>query len=261
MFCATCNAAESAPAAEKFTYVIVHGSTGGGWDWKKMGHLLTEQGHVVYRPTLTGLGERVHLSNPSIGLDTHVDDIVNLILFEDLHNVVLVGHSYAGMVITGVTDRIPDRIRHVVFLDATVPEDGESFMDVERKVGDKTPRPVVNGIYTPYWVNTNALPPCDVSQSYKTLTDPVSYKNPAAKSIPATCVLYLKTADQLNSLKENDANHYLQWRRAQNRGWTIRVLSSDHNAQKTHPRELAELLAQVPNDANHAPLKSLTPLP
>ena len=110
--------AGAADAAEKYTYVVVHGATAGGWEWKRAGQFLTADGHTVYRATLTGLGERMHLNSPEIDLRTHVDDVVNLILFEDLHDVVLTGHSYGGMVITGVMDRVPDRIRHVVFLDA-----------------------------------------------------------------------------------------------------------------------------------------------
>jgi pimeloyl-ACP methyl ester carboxylesterase len=86
----------------QYTYVLVHGASGGGWDWKTMDELLTADGHTVYRPTLTGLGENVHLSNPDIDLTTHINDIANVILFEDLKDVVLVGHSYGGMVITGV---------------------------------------------------------------------------------------------------------------------------------------------------------------
>lgn len=112
----------------KPTIVIVHGAWGGSWAWRKVDTLLREKGFNVYRPQLTGLGERVHLSRPDIGLSTHIDDVVNTILFEDLHDIILVGHSYGGMVITGVADRVPDRIRRLVYLDAFVPNDGESAM-------------------------------------------------------------------------------------------------------------------------------------
>src|SRR5688500_9696768 len=122
--------AGSVSAAEKLTYVIVHGATAGGWEWKKTGKFLADDGHEVHRATLTGLGERMHLNSPDIDLQTHINDVVNLILFEDLDDIVLTGHSYGGMVITGVMDRVPDRIRHVVFLDAAVPADGMSLLDV-----------------------------------------------------------------------------------------------------------------------------------
>ena len=104
-----------AQAGDKYTFVVVHGATAGSWEWKSTGKFLTDDGHTVYRATLTGLGERMHLNSPDIDLETHINDVVNLILFEDLHDVVLTGHSYGGMVITGVMDRVPERIKHVVY--------------------------------------------------------------------------------------------------------------------------------------------------
>src|SRR6476659_2841608 len=108
------------------TYVIVHGAWGGGWAFKEVDRLLSADGNKVYRPTLTGQGERVHLANSNVDLSLHIQDIVNVILWENLHDVVLVGHSYGGMVVTGVADRVPDRIGHLVYLDALVPENGQS---------------------------------------------------------------------------------------------------------------------------------------
>src|SRR4026209_178269 len=95
----------------KPTIVIVHGAWGGAWAFKKVEASLREKGFQVYRPQLTGQGDRVHLARPDIGLSTHIDDVVNLILYEDLRDIVLVGHSYGGVVITGVADRVPDRIQ------------------------------------------------------------------------------------------------------------------------------------------------------
>ena len=112
---------DAGPMKKKLTFVIVHGAWGGGWSWKEVDHLLTADGHTVYRPTLTGQGERVHLASPSVGLDTHIADIVNVIKFENLHDIVLVGHSYAGMVITGVAQQVPDRISRLIYLDALLP--------------------------------------------------------------------------------------------------------------------------------------------
>src|SRR5262249_26513263 len=112
------------------TFVLVHGTTGGGWVWKSIATTLRQAGHEVYTPTLTGLGERVHLLNREVGLGTHIDDVANLLRFEDLDNVLLVGHSYAGMVITGVADQLPDRIAHLLFFDAVIPENGESTLDL-----------------------------------------------------------------------------------------------------------------------------------
>ena len=107
--------------AEVHTFVIVHGAWGGGWAFREVDDMLTAQGHKVYRPTLTGQGERVHLASKDVGLETHIDDVVNTILYEELNDIILVGHSYGGMVVTGVADRIPERISHLIYLDATTP--------------------------------------------------------------------------------------------------------------------------------------------
>ncbi len=112
------------------TFVLVHGGGHGGWCYQPVARLLRAKGHEVYTPTLTGLGEREHLLNPDINLDTHITDVVNLLRFEDLHDVYLVGHSYGGMVITGVADRAPERIGNVVYLDAAFPMNGQSLVDV-----------------------------------------------------------------------------------------------------------------------------------
>lgn len=108
-------------------FVLVHGGWHGGWSYRKVAKLLRQAGHEVYTPTLTGLGERSHLAGMPINLDTHITDIINTILWEDLSDVVLVGHSYGGIVITGVADRIPDRISALVYLDAQVPENGDTL--------------------------------------------------------------------------------------------------------------------------------------
>ena len=112
------------------TIVLVHGGTSGGWAWKPIASKLRDKGHEVYTPTLTGLGERVHLLTREIGLDTQIADIVNVLVFEDLHDVILVGHSLAGMIITGVADQVPERISKLIYLDSFLPENGESIMDL-----------------------------------------------------------------------------------------------------------------------------------
>jgi pimeloyl-ACP methyl ester carboxylesterase len=114
--------------------VLVHGAAQGGWCWRDVRRHLQAQGFEVFTPTLTGLGERVHLRSPQVTLSTHITDICNVIEWEELTDVLLVGHSYGGMVITGVCDRIKERIGHVVYLDATLPADGESaFPDLTRE--------------------------------------------------------------------------------------------------------------------------------
>src|SRR6266403_787790 len=100
------------------TYVLVHGGGHGGWCYQRVARILRSRGHEVYTPTMTGLGERAHLLSPAIDLNTQITDVVKALEFEDLRNVILVGHSYGGMIITGVADRATDRVGHIVYLDA-----------------------------------------------------------------------------------------------------------------------------------------------
>jgi pimeloyl-ACP methyl ester carboxylesterase len=111
------------------TYVLVGGAWLGGWVWQEVAKPLREQGHVVYPVTLTGLGEREHLGGAETNLETHITDVVNLLRFEDLTEVVLVGHSYAGFVVPGVADRVGDRLSHVVYLDSFPASDGMAMVD------------------------------------------------------------------------------------------------------------------------------------
>jgi pimeloyl-ACP methyl ester carboxylesterase len=112
------------------TYVLVHGGGHGGWCYQPLARLLRAGGHEVHTPTLTGLGERAHLLSTDVDLDLHIRDVVAVLQFEDLDDVVLVGHSYGGMVITGVADRASDRIGRLVYLDAATPVQGQSLVDV-----------------------------------------------------------------------------------------------------------------------------------
>jgi len=112
------------------TYVLVHGSWHGGWCWRRVADLLEQKGHKVFAPTLTGLGERSHLMSAMITLDTHITDIVNVIKWENLDNLVLVGHSYAGFVISGVAERVQPSIASIVYLDAFLPQNGERVVDL-----------------------------------------------------------------------------------------------------------------------------------
>jgi pimeloyl-ACP methyl ester carboxylesterase len=112
------------------TFVQVHGGWHGSWCWKRVRKALQARRHDVFTPTLTGVGERSHLLSPDVNLDTHITDVVNLIRWEELSGIVLCGHSYGGCVITGVADRLSDRIAALVYLDAFVPEDGQSLYDI-----------------------------------------------------------------------------------------------------------------------------------
>jgi pimeloyl-ACP methyl ester carboxylesterase len=112
------------------TFLLVHGAWAGGAVWRELTPRLRQAGHEVYAPTLTGIGARKHLLSPTVDLDTHIADILGVIDDEDLSDLVLVGHSYGGMVITGVADRVPDKIASLVYLDAFVPGHGQSASDL-----------------------------------------------------------------------------------------------------------------------------------
>lgn len=113
------------------TFVVCHGAWSAGWAWKKMRPLMQDAGHTLITPTYTGLGERGHLASPAVDLDLHIRDVVAVLEFEDLTDVVLIGHSYGGMVATGVADRAGARITQLVYLDAFVPQDGQSLFDLQ----------------------------------------------------------------------------------------------------------------------------------
>src|SRR5690348_12629794 len=109
------------------TYVLVHGAWGGSFNWRRLRPMLQGAGHTVFTPSLTGLGERAHLASPEVNLSTHIQDVCNALFYDDLSDVTLVGHSYGGMVVAGVADRMPERIKDLVFLDAFVPRSGQSL--------------------------------------------------------------------------------------------------------------------------------------
>ena len=244
-FALACASVQAAPAGEKYTFVLVHGATAGGWEWKSTGKFLTDDGHTVYRATLTGLGEREHLNSPDIDLQTHINDVVNLILYEDLHDVVLTGHSYGGMVVTGVMDRIPERIRHVVFLDAAVPRDGQSIWDLFGGQG-MDPDRFKDGFMQVPWVKPGTPPPHSVKQSIKCFNQPVSYKNPAALALPVTYVAFIPKDKSAEERAKTDKS----WQNAVARGWTIRTFPGGHVAQQEDPRGVATLIEQSVNDHN-----------
>ena len=227
-------------ATSKPVYVIVHGAWGGGWAFKKVDSLLRETGSVAYRPTLTGQGERVHLATKDVGLDTHIKDVLNTILFENLNNVILIGHSYGGMVVTGVADRIPERIKKLIYIDAFVPEDNESVLSISgiSEIGFE----ILNGYIIPPWVQEGKLPPKDVPHPMKTWTDSLSLKNSERLKINTTFIL---TVNKGSDPKKDD--FYSQAERAMKKDWPILLLEADHNAQWSAPEEFVNLLKEIEN--------------
>jgi pimeloyl-ACP methyl ester carboxylesterase len=243
------------------TFVLVHGAWHGGWCWKKVTPLLRAVGHEVYTPTLTGLGERVHLAAPEIDLTTHIQDVVNVLEYEELREVVLVGHSYGGMVITGVADRAADRLAHLVYLDAFVPADGQALVDLidpagrqglEERVlaeGDgwrlTSRRPVPWDVFVreDYGVTDEA----DVRwmagrlcpQPFKTFTEPVRSANAAAAGLACTYIRCI--GDSPGGALPRGAEEA----RRPKSGWRYREVATRHDAMVTKPRELADLFLEV----------------
>jgi len=228
-------------AAQSSTYVIVHGAWGGAWQFKNTAVELAKKGNEVYRPTLTGLGERYHLADTSIRLQTHVDDVVNTILFEDLHDIILVGHSYGGMIITAVADSLPDRIRKLVYLDAILPEDQQSVMNL---MGKSSAANVLlklekDGYIFPFWVKDIKKLPRDVPHPLRTMTDKISLKNPKRLKIPST---YILTYEDGKTIEDDD--FYPFYRKAKNIGFKTVEFVGDHNPQIKKLKELVDLLEQ-----------------
>jgi pimeloyl-ACP methyl ester carboxylesterase len=236
--CKTNEPSHTSASSPKTTFVLVHGAWGGGWDWKHVDDLLTADGYAVYRPTLSGLGEHSNISNTNIDLDTHIQDIVNVILWENLHDVVLVGHSYGGMVITGVADRVLDRIRDVIYIDALLPRNGEN---VDAIIAKRILKPVKDGYMTAPWVTGNPPPPHDVLMPNKCFTEPITLANQdAAIRLHTT---YILTVDPGSTPQQDD--FYNSYVRAKSYGWPAWIMEGDHNVQRSHPQELVQLLEKA----------------
>lgn len=167
------------------TYVLIPGGYGGAWQWRRVVQILTGAGHEMYYPSLTGMGERVHLANPDVDLATHIQDVVNFIKFSNLSNVILVGLSYSGTVATGVAELVPAQIKRLVYLDAYVPQDGQAMVgllaarsgggdDADcRHFGRWLAGPV------PSHLDSRCTP-----QPIRTATQPVVVRNPSAAALP-----------------------------------------------------------------------------
>jgi len=212
----------------------------------------------VYAPTLTGLAERAAELSPDVGLDTHIQDIAGLVEEKNLHGVILVGHSYGGMVITGVVDQVPERIAHLVYLDTFVPRDGESMVDVSPIVNYLVRRQVQAdgwrvdppkekplGVTTEpdrSWVRSKLT-----SHPLKTLEQPLHLKNPAITSTKPRTHIDCTGSSFFFSLMQRVLAHILAPRALPptEAGWRLRQLPTGHDAMITMPREVADLLLEV----------------
>jgi len=232
-------------------FVLVHGAWHGGWCWARVLPLLRAAGHAAHAVTLTGLGERAHLLSPEIRLATHLQDVLNLIAAEELDDVVLVGHSYGGMVITGVADALqchrPGLLRHLVYVDAIVPHPGESWSSThapevvagrvaaaeQSSGGLALPAPDaeafgLNGADRD-WVNRRQTP-----QPFAVYRDPLDFDARRIAALPRTFV---------DCTSPPAANIAASRKRARNDpGWRVVELASGHDPMVSAPRELAQIL-------------------
>jgi len=234
------------------TYVLVHGGGHGGWCYQRVARRLQEAGHVVYAPTLSGLAERSHLRSPAIDLETHLTDVAQLLFYEDLRDVILVGHSYGGMVITGAADRAVDRVGRLVFLDAANPVNGQSLVDVAGPVIESV-RPMgelVDGVEL-------VLLPAPGAAAFYGVTDPddQAWMDARLTAHPWSCFeqkLDLAHEDALwvipqyhivcTSTLPTRSRTLMDRARAEHRLWTI---DTGHDLMITEPRAVADALLEV----------------
>ncbi|MFJ3889864.1 alpha/beta fold hydrolase [Streptomyces sp. H23] len=238
-------------------YLLIHGAWHSGACWNRVAPRLESAGHLVHTPSLTGHGDRVHQLSPEVGLHTHIDDIVGLIVAEDLTDVVLVGHSYAGMIVSAVADRVPERISHLVYVDALVPEDGESAADVlpayqvefmtglAEETGDGWRIPPLPEFPPPAGL-FGVTDPDDVAwlrgtlsdQSLRTLRQPVQLVNPSADTIARThihCVAGENKEERRTvSPRQPNGEPSVVWE-----------LDTGHDCMITEPEQLAALLLKI----------------
>ena len=231
------------------TFVLVHGSYHGGWCWRDVSGLLRREGHDVYAVTLTGLGERSHLLRPDVNLDTHATDVVQVLEFEDLHDVTLVGHSYGGIVVTAAASRVPGRVSRLVFLDSPLAVEGESGMDVHprgaefrarmRVVDDVEVLPVPDGERLGIdndddlaWVRSKMT-----DQPFAAVAQPLKLTTPIDPKLPKAYILCLGNA-------AGKKRAYLD-RMNPAENWTYIEIDTGHDAMVSAPGELARILAKV----------------
>jgi pimeloyl-ACP methyl ester carboxylesterase len=226
------------------TFVIAHGAWSSGFAWKKLRPLLRAAGHDIFTPSYTGLGERAHLATPDVSLETHIQDVVNVLFYEDLHDVILVGHSYGGMVATGVADRASDRIRKVIYLDAFVPKDGECLNDLTRPrdgAPSGGPPPAEGWLVPPLPPSADAsaedqawMAPRRGPQPRKTFEEPVQLTG-AIDSLPRVYIYCLQ-------IRQGDVFGQFAARARTEAGWQYEEIDATHSPNVTAPEALAAIL-------------------
>jgi|SRR5690349_15842368 len=232
-------------------FVLVHGTWGGGWQWRPVAERLRAHGHRVFTPTLTGLGERAHLVTPTTSLDTHVDDIANVIAWEELSDIALVGTSYGGLVIAGVADRVPERIRCLVFLDAALPQQGRCMLDLvpaERRARvERLAREEGNGHLVP----TSLVLDTGIADEAERAAYLARMRPHPLRSLQQPVRLtggWLDVPNKVYVLASLKPTHhfveYYDWA-SRAPGWSARKIASNHFPMTTMPDETADLLAEI----------------
>ena len=227
------------------TYVLLHGAWGGAHGFRHVRRLLTAAGHEVYTPSLTGIGERVHLASPQVGLGTHIDDLVNCVLYEDLTSIVLLGFSYGGMVVTGALEHLAERVRALVFLDAFVPGDGDSVFSL---TGQTLPRrfpgaawqlPPADRVYDDPAEAAFAIPR-RTPQPIRCFTEAVRLTRPL-EEYPFSRTYIRATADP----QDAPAFAAAAARARSSAAWRYHEIATSHLVPHNRPRELADLLQEL----------------
>jgi pimeloyl-ACP methyl ester carboxylesterase len=230
------------------TIVLAHGAWSAAWAWKKMRPLMRAAGHEFFSPTYTGLGERAHLARPEIDLSTHIQDVLSVLEFEDLKDVTLLGHSYGGMVATGVADKAADRISRVVYIDAFAPKDGQSLFDLVGPKAEGNMRAGAQKDGEGWKLPLNPMPPDtapeDASwaiprrrpQPIKTFEQKITLQSPYA---PPRHYIYAK--------KNGPGDVFRQFgdRAKSEAGWKYYEIDASHNPHITCPDVLMALLTEI----------------
>jgi pimeloyl-ACP methyl ester carboxylesterase len=228
------------------SFLVCHGAWSAGWAWKKMHPLMNAAGHRLVTPTYTGVGERVHLANPSIDLETHIQDILNVIKYEDLRDIVLVGHSYGGMVATGVADRARDLISQLIYLDAFVPDQGQSLLDLNEPARARMQELARAGEWR---VAPNPTPPDTPAADLAWLTE--RRVDMPIKCFEAKLTLHggeLKLPrSYIYATRITPADTFAPFaRRAKSEpGWRYYEIDASHSPNVTAPEALSQLLQKI----------------